>query len=204
MNKRILKLCLICLISGILNFLICFCRSRLELPIFLDTVFVMAVLFSYGLLPSIVTLFIFYGITSIIDVYVYGLIPYSLVYSLSGVVIIFITWICIRKTNFQESSLINKILYIVYGIILSALASCVVSGIINYLLTLISDFNESWDGQFLIYSLMFSQRNLLPGLILGRIPMTLIDRFITTFCGWGISICYKLLCEKVQNRIKKK
>lgn len=191
---------IISLITGILNFLVCLLRQKLGLPIFLDTVFVMAVLFLFGLWTSIGTMLIHYAITSFIDFFVYETIPYSLVYSLSGIAIIMITWLFLIRINNKKNSISLNALFLLYAILASALVSCVISGIINYILIVASNYNETWNGHYIVFSLMMNKKHLLPGLILGRIPITFIDRFVSTLLGLGIAGLYKLIKNKIQKR----
>lgn len=167
-----------------------------QLPIFFDTVMVMAVLFTFGLIPSIGTLIVHYIIAIIRDYVLYRTAPYILLYMLCGFVIIFITWIFIRKNENLHKSVNSTFIYILSAALTAAFASCVIGGIVNTLIIRIITLDENWQGMLL--SLGGIRLNLLFSLIIGRIPLTCLDRVITTFTGFGIYYLYRKYVNKTE------
>lgn len=185
-----MKKFLIVLIAGILNYLCCFIVQRiLGLPIFFDTVVVMAVLFAFGILPALETMTIHFIISCIRDYVVFKTAPYVALYMLSGFAIIFVTWLFVRKKENLQKGVNHTFLYIMCAAICSAFVSCLIGGLINTFIIRYFTLEENWQGMLL--SLGNFRLNLELSLIIGRIPITCLDRVITTFTGYGIFYLYK-------------
>lgn len=195
MNSFLKKIFII-LICGSLNYFFCWIVQRvLVLPIYFDTVMVMFVLFAYGLFPAIGTLIVHYIIAITRDYLLYKTAPYLALYLLSGFAIIIITWLFIRKKERLQNGVNYTFLYILSASILSALVSSLIGGTVNFFIIKYITLNENWQG--LLLSLGRIRLNLFLSLFIGRIPITFLDRVITTFVGYGI---YLLYFKITQNR----
>lgn len=187
---KVLKNILIMIVCGIINYLLCFfVQQILELPIFFDTVMVMAVLFAFGLVPSIGTLLVHYIIAISRDYLLYKTAPYIALYMICGVVIIIISWLFIRKKEKFQKGVNSTFLWLLLASLTAAFCSSIVGGTINTIILKYVTLDENWQGMLL--SLGSFRLNLCFSLIIGRIPQTCLDRVITTFAGYGIFFMYK-------------
>ena len=122
---------------------------------------------------------------------VYGSMDFVYLYSLSAFAIIFITWLFVRKKKNLKKSVNFTFIYILTASVCAALCSCVISGLINFFAYNMSA--RSLDVEKIIFAFTGEQLGVLASSILGRIPITVLDRIITTFAGFGLSILYTKL-----------
>ncbi|MBR6216341.1 MAG: DUF2179 domain-containing protein, partial [Spirochaetaceae bacterium] len=112
----------------------------------------------------------------------------------SAFTIILITWLFVRKKENLAKGVNFTFLYILTAAVCAALACAVVSGIISYF-----TFTQNVEaGPFdkIIFAFSGDQMGVLASCIIVRIPITVLDRIITTFAGFGISVAYKKLLHK--------
>lgn len=193
--KELLKKLALIIVCGTINYLLCYIVQRVfGLPIFFDTVMVMFVLFTFGLFPSIGTLIVHYIIGITREYLVYKNAPYIAFYMLSGFAIIIITWLFIRKKENLQNGVNFTFLYVLFAAISAAFASCLIGGTVNYFLIRTKTLYENWQG--ILLSLGNVHFNLFFSLVIGRIPITCLDRVITTFAGFGIYYLYNKLIKK--------
>lgn len=187
---------LVIFIAGILDFGTNYLFNFvLHVPLFLDTIFLMAVLYIYGPLESFLVYVVNIICVCIRLLILYGKVEYVYLYSISAIVIILISWLFIRKKEKFENSVNFVFLYILGFSILAALACSVVSGIISYFTF---EYNiDEWAFDKIIFSLKVGDFGKLGTCIVGRIPITVLDRIIASFAGFGIwKIWKKVINEK--------
>ena len=196
--KKYLIIILVACVAGILDFMTSsFFQDVLHVPLFFDTIFLMAVLFLYGPLPALFAYVINVICGSLKLIILYGKNDYIYLFTLSALTIILITWLFIRKKDNLKKGVNITFLYILSAAVCAALACAVVSGIISYF-----TFNlnvESGPFDKIIFAFTGDQMGVLASCIVGRIPITILDRIITTFAGFGISVLFL----KIQNRYKR-
>lgn len=181
-------LILISIVSGILNFLLTVLfEGVLHLPLFLDTILVMAVLFSHGLFPSLGTFIVHYVIV-FTRLFINHDPVWGCFYAIPGFFIVIITWLFIRHEDKLQKNVNFTFIFILLASLCAAMASCISAGLVNYLIDKYVNFNEGWEP--ILDSIQETQSSNLLSLIIGRIPLTSLDRIITTFLGFGI---YKLI-----------
>lgn len=190
------KYIFVCLIAGILNYGLCwFIQQVLALPLFFDTVMVMAVLFVYGLYTALGTLSVHFLLGVIWDLAHHFNNTFLYLYMFSGFAIVLVTWLFIRKMDMAEKNPNYIFLKIISASIIAASASCVTGGLVNYLIMTKLNPGDIWFGQSMIMSVLGIWVPLLPSLIIGRIPLTFLDRIITTFLGFEIALLYKKIIK---------
>ncbi len=162
----------------------------LKAPLFLDTTFMIAVLFIFGPVESFLAYLVNMLCTALRLYVLYGSTEFIYLYSLSAITIISITWSCIKytRTNAAQNPTVNRIfIRFLTAAIVSAIACAVVSGIISYF-TYQQNVDE-WAFDKIIFSLhlfnMQIKESILVTSILGRIPLTVLDRIITTFAFYN-------------------
>ena len=98
-----------------------------------------------------------------------------------------------KKENFKKG--VNfTFIYILSACVCAGLVSSVISGIISYFTYTIPWTFGAMDK--IIYAFAGDQLSFLGAGIVGRIPITILDRIITTFAGLGISKLYLLIIQK--------
>lgn len=187
--RNLIKNILIVLIAGVINYLCCWIVQRVfGLPIFFDTVIVMAVLFIYGIWQALGTMTVHFIIACLRDYVLYKTAPYLALYMLTGFAIIVVTWLFVRKKENFTKGVNHTFLYIMSAAISSAFVSCLIGGLVNSVIIRYITLIENWQG--ILLSLGSIRLNMELSLIIGRIPITCLDRVITTFIGYGIYYLY--------------
>ena len=131
--KSYLLIYLIALVAGILDFAVStLFQNVLHVPLFFDTIFLMAVLFLYGPLPAMVSYVINVICGCLKLVILYGKNDYVYLFTLSAFTIILVTWLFVRKKENLKKGVNITFLYILSAAVCAALACSVVSGIISY------------------------------------------------------------------------
>ena len=190
--KKFFKIFLVVVVAGVLDFLTeTLFQEVLHAPFFFDMIFAMAVLFVYGPVASMFVYVVNVTIVCIKMKITYGSMDFVYLYSLSAFAIILITWLFVRKKDNLKKSVNFTFLYILTASVCAALCSCVISGLINFFAYNMSA--RSLDVEKIIFAFTGEQLGVLASSILGRIPITVLDRIITTFAGFGLSILYTKL-----------
>ncbi len=190
-KEKILRFVVICLIGELLNFLFALLAKKLSIPLFLDTVGSIAVVFYAGLLPGLIVA-VFYNVFWVLISMLVShapLYPWDMLYALCGMVIVFTTWLfACKKDNFRISWLITT-LFLVLIAFVSAFASSFVGGMIESVNRLYFG-NLAYDTILYHFVKAFLGENLglVASCILARIPVTVVDRLVCTFAGYGICL----------------
>ena len=192
--KKYLVIYLTAFAAGVLDFVTAtLFQNVLHVPLFFDTIFLMAVLFLYGPLPAIFSYIVNVVCGCLKLVILYGKNDYIYLFTLSALTIILVTWLFVRKKENLKKGINITFLYILSAAICAALACSVVSGIISYF-----TFNlnvESGPFDKIIFAFSGDQMGVLASCIIGRIPITILDRIITTFAGFGIYVAWSMLFD---------
>ena len=190
--KHYLTIYLVALVAGILDFATAtFFQTILHVPLFFDTIFLMAVLFLYGPLPALFSYVVNVACGCLKLIILYGKNDYIYLFTLSAVTIILVTWLFIRKKENLKKGVNITFLYILSAAVCAALACAVVSGVISYFTFSLNVESGPFDK--IIFAFSGDQMGVLASCIVGRIPITILDRIITTFAGFGISIAFRKL-----------
>lgn len=188
-TKNFLKIAFVVIIAGLLDFLTeTLFQDVLHVPLFFDMTFAMAVLFVYGPIASLFVYILNVSIVCIKMKIVYGSTDFVYLYSLSALAIILVTWLFVRKKDKLKKSVNFTFLYILTASVCAALCCCVISGLINFFAYNMNA--RSLDVEKIIFAFTGDQFGVFASSILGRIPITVLDRIITTFAGFGFSILY--------------
>ena len=189
--KSYLSIYLTALVAGILDFAVAtLFQNVLHVPLFFDTIFLMAVLFLYGPLPALFSYVINIICGCLKLVILYGKNDYVYLFTLSALTIILVTWLFVRKKENLKKGVNITFLYILSAAICAALACSVVSGIISYFTFSLNVESGPFDK--IIFAFSGDQMGVLASCIVGRIPITILDRIITTFAGFGISVAWSM------------
>ncbi|MCR5219331.1 MAG: hypothetical protein K6D58_11745 [Treponema sp.] len=190
--KYIFKTAAVCAVAEFLNFLSVFIfYETLHLPLFMDTIFTVAVVFYAGLVPGLIVAAGYNIFDSFIAVlYGYPFSAFTMLFSLCGISIAFITWLFARnKSEFKISPAIT-FLYLLLIVFITSFCSVFISGIIDYYKYMYFNLPDMVAPVKNFTMSFLSQKfSLFASCILGQVPVSFSDRFITTFAGFGV---YKL------------
>ena len=188
--KSYMIIYLVAFVAGVLDFATAtFFQDVLHVPLFFDTIFLMAVLFLYGPLPALFSYVVNVICGCLKLVILYGKNDYIYLFTLSAVTIILVTWLFIRKKENLNKGINITFLYILSAAVCAALACSVVSGIISYFTFNLNVESSPFDK--IIFAFSGDQMGVLASCIVGRIPITILDRIIATFAGFGISVVFR-------------
>ena len=189
-NARTFALCVVAESLNLISSYVFY--EMLHIPLFMDTIFTVAITFYCGLLPAL-GVAVFYNViscmTSVARGYAFD--PYIALFGLCGAVIVLVTWFFARRKQEFRISLPVTMAYLFLIAVISSFCSIFTSGIIDYIRFSLSDipdriapvknFTDSFQKQHF---------SLLASCILGQIPVALTDRIVTTFAGFGV---YRLM-----------
>ena len=191
-TKHVFTVALVVLIAGILDFAFStLVQDVFHAPLFFDMTFAMAVLFAYGVFPAIMTYVVNVICGCLKLVILYGKNDYIYLFTLSALTIILITWLFVRKKENLKKGVNFVFIYILLAAVCAALACSVVSGIISYFT--FSLVLEAGPFDKFIFAFSGDQMGVLASCIVGRIPITILDRIITTFAGFGLYLLFTRL-----------
>lgn len=189
------KITLFCIAAIFLNlgttFLV---YDVLHIPLFFDTVFTVAIVFYLGLVPGLTVGILFNIIDTIFNYFVREIIsPTNMFFSICGAAIVLITWAFARKKEEFKISISITLLYLLLISLLSSSASIFIGGTIDFIRFTYMDIPDSMAPIKNFTDSFVAQRfHLYAACILGQIPISMTDRLLTTFAGYGV---YKL-CVK--------
>ena len=188
-KKHFFIVALTIFIFSVCDFLVAyFFQDVLKSPFFFDTIFMIAALFLFGPIASLIEYILFISFTCVKLKILYGKTDFVFLYTLSAFTIILVTWLFIRKKENLNKGLNLTFLYILTASVVAGLSCSVVSGFINYYFANCL-FQIEWNFNKLIFA-FDEYMNFPTAAIIGRIPVTILDRVITTFSGFGISKLY--------------
>lgn len=188
-KNNLIKIAVI-IAAGLLDFAMNFLFNIvLKVPLFLDTTFMIAVLFIFGPVESFFAYIVNMLCTALRLYILYNSTEFIYLYSLSAITIVLITFFLGKHFHIKSTDLsVNqKFIRIVLTATIAAIACSVVSGLISYFTY---QFNsDDWAFDKIIFSL--ASGDMLKTCIIGRIPLTVLDRIITTFAGYGIYLLWR-------------
>ena len=187
--KQYLKNTFLCLLALTLNIAMSFLESFfLHSSLFLDSIFTVALIFYCGLVPALVVAAFYNPLMTLIRCAIYGteIFYFDFLYALCGILIVIITWaLSQNKKEFFFSKTVT-VLYLFIIVFASSFASSFMASILD---TYIRPLFEKTSGFSSLdkYSLAFQQLKFDTFLsyLLPRIPITVLDRLICTFAGFG-------------------
>lgn len=194
MNRKC-KIAIICVASIILNIVTTFFfHDLLKIPLFFDTIFTVAVVFYLGLIPGLTVGILFNIIETTCNYYFRGLYsPTNALFAICGAGIVISTWFFARKKDEFHLSISITILYLLLIALISSFFTIFIGGTIDFIRYTYFEIPDSMAPIKKFTEGFVSQRfSLFTSCILGQIPISITDRLITTFAGYGV---YKLFVK---------
>ncbi|MBP5158493.1 MAG: hypothetical protein ILP18_11555 [Treponema sp.] len=187
--RRVGRTVLTILAFGVGDFLVStLFQDILQVPLFFDTIFMMAALFALGPVQAFFAYIVFVSLACIKLKLLYGGTDMVYLYTLSASVIIAVTWLFVHKKERLSKNVNKTFLCILTAAMLAGLACSVVSGFISYYTYQLNV--RDWAYDRIIFAFSGEQLGFLTSAIVGRIPVTMLDRVISTFAGFGIAKLY--------------
>lgn len=189
-RKRVIFLFL-SILAGFLDYVICdFVAWINHLPLFCDTIFIMALSFFAGPWWGVLAGFFYHLIDFLLNWTLELGHLFMLCHFLAALTACYYYRYFIKKT---DTSLAIFVKLIVLSLVLCFVMS-ISGGIISYILSFIEAYNEaSSQTDFLTFLWQNSIRSKLLLLILVRVPVNIADRFICTFAAWGVFLLVRRL-----------
>ncbi len=187
--KRRSKIALFCLAAIVLNMLSTLLFfDVLHIPLFFDTIFTVAIVFYLGLVPGLVVGILFNFVDTIFNYLVRGIIsPTNMCFSVCGAAIVLVTWAFARKKEEFQISVPVTILYLLLISLISSFVTIFLGGTIDYFRFTYLDIPDAMAPIKQFTDSFVSQKfSLFASCILAQIPISLTDRIITTFAGYGV------------------
>lgn len=195
--KQIIEIALLVIVFGCIDFLaVLLFQNILDIPLFLDTIFMTATLFLFGPVVAFLEYLVYMGISCIRMMFACGSAHMIYLYSISALTIIVITWLFIRRKGSLKKNVNRTFIILLSAAIFSGLACSVVSGFINFFIYFKNGNDLAYDR--VIFAFNGEQFGFLASAILGRIPVTILDRIITTFAAFGIFNLYSKIKTSIQ------
>jgi len=198
-STKIFRLFFISLAALLLNIITALLALKLNLIIFLDTVFTVALTFYAGLIPGLLAALFYNPIMTEILCLIHGksFFIYDGLYCICGMLIVLITWAFNRKRIFEESRTIT-IFYLIIISFATAIASCLCASLLDTFVRPLfgpaSGFGPTDTFSYSFTSLNFGD---FLAYLLPRIPLTFLDRLISTFAAYSIyKLMYKFTAKK--------
>lgn len=166
-----------------------FFSAVLELPAFFDTIFTVAITFYAGLVPGIIVASLTNPLMTVLRCLIYGteIFYFDFLYSACGIFIVLTTWTISRNKKEFFFSRAVTVLYLLVIAFASSFLSCFSA---SFLDTFIRPLFEKHSRFSAIdsFSMAFQKLkfNVFLSYLLPRIPLTVLDRLICTFAGFGI------------------
>ena len=190
--KRNVKIGIFCLVSIILNLALSLLTyDILKFPLFLDTVFTVAMVFYLGLVPGLIVGILYNFIDVLFNLLVRGInSPTNIFFSICGAAIVIVTWLFARKKTEFQISISITILYLLLISLISSFVTIIIGGTFDFIRFSFYDIPDSMAPIKQFTDSFVSQKfSLFAACILGQIPISMTDRIISTFAGYGV---YKL------------
>jgi hypothetical protein len=206
------KILILCVVSAICNAALCHLVTNVAgVPLYMDTMFTIAMCFSAGLLAGALTGAVFsplcfYFVTR----YILGLsVELSLVRNVYLIcIVVEVVLVCLfysrmktKEAVFLEKPSLNS--FIGFGtellvlVALDCIAVSITGGIIDFVLTLNAAPRTFSPEDTFKMGLLRNNVPVLVTSVFSRIPINIIDRFIAVFGGYGISLLFRkwIVCE---------
>lgn len=180
---------LLCILAEFFNLLTAWILGDiLHIPLFMDTIGTVFIVFYAGLVPGLLV----GGLYNILRLFLmvatgHSFYPWEMMYSFCGLVIAFFTWLFSWQNRNMYISRTLTILYLILISLITAFASSLVGGAIETSHRIYFD-NQLYVNPVKNFVMAFLGENL--GLFVARtfarIPVSVLDRLISTFVGFSL------------------
>ncbi|MDR0455300.1 MAG: hypothetical protein LBH20_01270 [Treponema sp.] len=200
--KQFWKICVLCLVSAFANVVVSHLFSGV--PLYLDTVFNAAIVFSAGLFAALVTGILLFPIAAFFVLRYYDGLPLEIsllnVWLICVAVEILIIWFFYKRMKKQEAVFLEKPslnsftgvgAFLLVLAMIDCVAVSITGGIIDFVLIVRQTPRTFSPEDSFKLGLLQNNVPLMATTILSRIPINIADRIIVVFGGYGISLWFR-------------
>ena len=189
------KISILCIVALFGDLLTSFMAYKFKLPFFLDTEFAVALTFYAGLVPGLIAA-AFYNPLMIIWLCKYtgtAFSFYDCLYAICGMLIVFATWLFSRNKKEFLFSRSMTLLYLLIIVATSSVFSFTSASLLDTFILPLFEIKTGFSAFDNVAEVLrqFEMRTFFSYLV-PRIPLTVLDRIVCTFAGFGI---YRLLVK---------
>jgi hypothetical protein len=199
------KIVVLCIASGVLNTAISYSINAVGgLPLYLDTLFTVAVYFTVGLIPALVTALFLLVVIALKYIFLMDL-PIETALGMSlfvtcSILEVLVVFAFRRKIapldrDFCENPSLFNFINMAPLLLLITVLDCIVvsfsGGIIDFFLSAVSVPKEFSPEDTFKLGLLMNNVPLMATAILSRIPINIVDRIFVIFGGYGVSLLYR-------------
>lgn len=182
-----------------------------DFPLYLDTIFTIALCFCIGSLPAIFVTFILVPVfTFFTHKYLFGnpveMYGTAMIFALCTLTEIILVFLFHKKIKDREAAFLEKPSLSLFAdiavrllvlVVLDCIVISVTGGLIDTYLTVFSVPPDFWPEDTFKLILLRSNTSYPAAAILSRIPINIVDRLIAIFAGYGLSVLYKKVRERI-------
>ena len=212
------KIIVLCVVSAFGNVAFRYLITDMaNIPLYADTVFTVAMCFFAGLVPGLLTVGLYFTLSSIRYVVLQGAAAGDVwvinIFIICAILEVLVVCLYRRRMKSSESTFFENpwldsftgiLVHLLILSVIACIAISIAGGIIDFVL---SQFNVTQDfspeDNFKL-GLLRNNVNILATAILSRIPINIVDRFIVVFGGFAVSLLYRKLVKLGGKRKKKK
>lgn len=200
---KVLKKTSICIISILLNFATAFLfYQMLGIPLFFDTIWTVAVVFSFGLIPGLCVAVGYNLFNYFVWIFKSGTNNFAFLYTICGILIVLSTWIFSRKKEEFKFSPGVTVLYLILISLVSSFCTIIAGGLIDYFQYVNHGIIEQMNPIKKFTDSFVNQRfSLIASCILAQIPISFTDRLIATFAGFGIHRMFQKIIQRTEGQL---
>ena len=177
-----------------LNFGISYlCSQVLQLPLFMDMIFVFAASF-FGLFCGVLTSLGYYVLWTLVMHYSFIHMLY-VICCLTGTLL---TWIFVTRRKDYEESLSLWIRLVLLFFVSTVIISLEGSFIYSFFIIGTDSPPEITTVMFLTYTLVMQNLGVQLSAFLARLPVNLLDKAIAVFGGFGVYICVNRIYRRIR------
>ncbi len=182
----LLRIIILCIFAEVLNLGLPFLfGDLLGVPLFLDTIGTVFIVFYAGLIPGLIVGGL-YNILRLLLMVSIGnpVYPWEMMYALCGLAIAFLTWALSWKNTSLYLTKALTFLYLILISLITAFASSMIGGAVEATQRILFD-NQVYVNPVRSFIMAFlgEKTGLYIACMFARIPITVLDRLISTFFG---------------------
>jgi hypothetical protein len=199
------KIVVLCIVSAFLNTALSYLINTAgALPLYLDTLFTVAICFTAGLIPALVTALLLPVFTACKYIFIMGLQMgtawgmYLFVICVIGEVLLVFSFrkkIAPLDAVFRKNASLFNFINLAPLLLLITVLDCIVvsvsGGIIDFFLTEFSVPKAFDPEDSFKLGLLRNNVPVMATAILSRIPINIVDRIFVIFGGYGVSLLYR-------------
>lgn len=197
--SRLLQLSLICVLAVAANLLVMIFRHLAVFPLFLDTVFTVAVTFVFGFFPGLAVVALTWITDSLLGITTHPFHPFVIV-AIAEVFLVHILKPASQPLPGLSFSIVGRLIPVYAACVL---AVSVLGGVIDFAYHTVWDVQRPYYTGINVLRMAFLREgvHVLPANILSRVLVNMVDRLAVIFGGYLISLGIGRILQKKQSAV---